>query len=131
MFNRLHAFMAGRNGIDRLAGFYIIVAVILNIVARTFFLIPLAVVSVVFIILAALRILSRNIAKRQEENYRFVRIWGDLIQGLHGWRDWRRQSREYRFYNCPECKSRLRVARGKGKVQITCPRCGRRFTKKT
>lgn len=37
------------------------------------------------------------------------------------------QQRVYKFFRCPSCKSRLRVGRGKGKIQITCPRCGLRF----
>ena len=41
------------------------------------------------------------------------------------------QLRHYKFFRCAGCKSKLRVARGKGKIQVTCPRCGLRFRKRS
>ena len=32
---------------------------------------------------------------------------------------------------CPGCGNTLRVPKGKGKLYVTCPRCGERFIKKT
>ena len=32
---------------------------------------------------------------------------------------------------CPSCGSYLRVPRGKGRIQIICPRCGQRFDRKS
>ena len=37
----------------------------------------------------------------------------------------------YKYFHCPGCKSKLRVVRGKGKIFITCPRCGLRFSGKS
>ena len=33
----------------------------------------------------------------------------------------------YCYYYCPNCKQQVRVPAGKGKVRITCPRCGEKF----
>ena len=33
----------------------------------------------------------------------------------------------YCYYYCPDCKQQVRIPAGKGKVKITCPRCGRQF----
>ena len=38
------------------------------------------------------------------------------------------QSYEYR---CPKCRQKLRVPRGRGRIQISCPRCGTQFIKKS
>jgi LSD1 subclass zinc finger protein len=35
------------------------------------------------------------------------------------------------FIKCPGCHNMLRLPRGKGKLQVTCPKCGERFNKKT
>ena len=43
------------------------------------------------------------------------------------WRMRCQQSGEYKFFTCPGCRNHLRVPRGKGKIQITCPKCGQRF----
>ena len=41
------------------------------------------------------------------------------------------QRRDYRFYKCPSCRTRLRVPRGKGKINIVCRKCGTSFQRKT
>ena len=33
--------------------------------------------------------------------------------------------------NCPTCRQKLRVPRGRGRIQISCPRCGTQFIKKS
>ena len=30
---------------------------------------------------------------------------------------------KFKVVDCPNCKARLRVPRGKGKINITCPKC--------
>ena len=37
----------------------------------------------------------------------------------------------YAYFNCPKCKTELRVPKGKGKILITCPKCGEKFEEKT
>lgn len=34
---------------------------------------------------------------------------------------------DYKVINCPSCKSRMRVPKGKGKLKITCPKCSNSF----
>lgn len=36
-----------------------------------------------------------------------------------------------RIVNCPNCDSRLRVPKGKGKIKITCPKCKMDFQSET
>lgn len=131
MLYRLQAAMAGRNGIDHLAVIYILLAFIANFLTRIFGLFPLGLISTALMILAIWRMFSKKVEKRKAENVRFVHIWSDMKSGLKDWRVRRNQSKDYKFFTCPECKCRLRVARGKGKIQITCSRCGLRFGGKT
>lgn len=35
------------------------------------------------------------------------------------------------YFNCPKCNTELRVPKGKGKIMITCPKCGEKFIEKT
>ena len=32
--------------------------------------------------------------------------------------------KEHKYFTCPNCKTVCRVPRGKGKIVITCPKCG-------
>ena len=41
------------------------------------------------------------------------------------------QKKIYRFYKCPQCRQRVRVPKGKGRICITCPKCRAEFIKKS
>jgi ribosomal protein L37AE/L43A len=124
--------MYGRNGFDALG----IAVFIFSFVLSIFRWIPL-VGFVIWIIQTGLlgyvlfRILSRNVEARRAENLAFSGILGK-IKNEFGNRKIRREScGTHKFFRCPSCKNTLRVPKGKGKVYITCPKCGERFVKNT
>lgn len=41
------------------------------------------------------------------------------------------QKKIYKFYTCSSCGQKVRVPRGKGKIEITCPKCRNTFIKRT
>ena len=41
------------------------------------------------------------------------------------------QKKIYKFYTCKSCGQKVRVPRGKGKIEITCPKCKATFIKRT
>ena len=41
------------------------------------------------------------------------------------------KDRQHRYYACPKCRQTVRVPRGRGKINIRCPKCGEQFVKKT
>lgn len=65
------------------------------------------------------RCFSRNIYKRQKENRRLRNFLTRL------------KDRSHRYYRCPGCHQRVRVPKGRGKINIRCPKCGNKFVKKT
>jgi len=73
------------------------------------------------------RIFSRNIARRYQENQRFLtfvnKTFKQPMARLRG-------SREFRYFACPKCRTKVRVPRGKGKVRIRCPKCSEVFERK-
>ena len=129
MFTRLREIMSGRNGFDRMSIVLIIVSVVLDFFS---FLSPyIALFALAVFAYAIWRAFSRNLAKRREENYRFTRITGDISEAYAQWKFRRQQGKQFRFLSCPGCKSKLRLPRGKGKISITCPKCGLKFSGKT
>jgi hypothetical protein len=65
------------------------------------------------------RAFSKNIYKRSQENAVYLRIQNKVFGGLKGSISRLKQSKSYRFYKCPTCKTWLRVPKGKGLVNIT------------
>lgn len=41
------------------------------------------------------------------------------------------ERKHFKFFKCPACHQKIRVPKGKGRIEITCPRCGEKFVKKT
>ena len=123
--------MAGRYGPDHLNAAIIIVSLVVGIVSRIVFLSVLIYLSYLLLALAIFRMLSRNMRKRRAENDRFLRYWWPVRQKTKAFFSNLKSRKTHKFYRCPSCSNLLRVPRGKGKVQITCPKCGERFIKKT
>lgn len=82
------------------------------------------------ILYAFYRILSRNIPARQAENAAYLRFLARIGANSRA-RKACRQDKAHRYYRCKHCGAVLRVPRGIGKVEITCPKCGEKLTKKT
>ena len=56
----------------------------------------------------------------------------DRITGkANGLKDQWANRKLYHYYRCPQCRQKLRVPRGRGRIQISCPRCGTQFIKKS
>ncbi len=134
MRERLIQFMSGRNGNDALNRFLLTVDFVMILLSVIFsksfsgFLMPLV---IILIGITYFRMLSRNLARRSEENYKYL-ILKDKIQAQFRLAKERWvQRKEYRFFICPACRATLRVPKGRGKVKIVCRKCGNSFIGKT
>lgn len=129
MFRKLgdamRRFMYGRYGTDKLNQTLIIAALALLLIGwlggkfLAAWLSILSFVAYVPLIWSIVRMYSRNIDKRRRENAAYLRF-------LSACRD-----REHRYYHCPRCRQTVRVPRGRGRINIRCPKCGEQFIKKT
>ena len=129
--NFLRNFMAGRYGPDQLNAAIIIAALIVGLLSRFTVLWLLVYLSYVLLILAFIRMLSRNVARRRAENDRFLRFWWPVRQKFKAAFSSVKSRKTHKFFRCPSCSNLLRVPRGKGRIQVTCPKCGERFVRKT
>ncbi|MBO4562856.1 MAG: zinc ribbon domain-containing protein [Clostridia bacterium] len=140
---KMRRFLSGRYGGDglttvlsvvSLASF--IIAVIIRaaapdtagtIVGGVFYALALA--SLAF---STFRIMSRDLTARRAEYDWYRRKIADPARRLKNEMKTRSaQRRTHRFFKCPKCRQTVRVPKGKGKVRITCPKCGEVFTRKT
>lgn len=128
---KFYRFMAGRYGADqfsRFLSFLALALIVLNLILRSSFLWLLGLVALV---LVYVRMFSRNLEKRRRENERYLQLKNRLTGGVRNWVDRQKQRRDYVFFRCPSCRAMLRVPRGKGKIRVTCRKCGNAFERKT
>lgn len=134
MRERFRRFMQGRNGNDQLNCFLMGVDIVLILLGSIFrgtfgtvmYILVLAVIAVTYF-----RMFSRNIYKRSDENSKFMRLKYDASATFRLYYERWVQRKDYKFFSCPECKTMLRVPRGKGKIKIVCRKCGSSFSGKT
>ena len=135
MFNRFANFMTGRNGMDKLNLTLLCAALVfsaLGIFARTQGAYNVVrAVSALLIVVAIWRMFSRKLEKQQKENARFLELTAGLRTALANLLSRLRGDRTHKFFTCPNCRNRLRVPAGKGKIEIACPQCGTHFTGKS
>lgn len=120
----MNDFNSGRNGTDALSAFLTAAALVIAVAASVSAAAIRLILTLVAIILAGIalfRIFSRNTARRRYENDVFLSIF----------RKSEKKDAGFRYFRCPECKTECRVPKGKGKIKITCPKCGHQFIKRT
>lgn len=128
--------MYGRNGVDQLGLATIWACLVLNVLAAILVhAIPpvggiLYWAAMLLWVIAIFRMMSKNLYRRREENSRWMQFAWKLRSGAKGARE-RHADREHRYFTCKNCRTICRVPMGKGKVEITCPKCGAKIYGKT
>jgi len=127
-FNR---FMAGRYGADELSKVMMFIAVALMLINLFARLEILNIVVIVFIVLIYLRMFSKNIQKRYEENCRYYTLKQKVLGFFGKQKRTAQDLKTNHIYKCPSCGQKIRIPRGRGKIIITCPKCRHEFEKKS
>jgi len=136
MKDKLIKFMSGRYGMDQLYRFLLLCIVLCMFVSILladfpFFSSFFNAAAYLLIAWTIFRVFSRNIEKRYLENLHYLEWMGSVRQHFRMSKEKFQQRKEYKFFVCPTCKTNLRVPKGKGKINITCSKCGNRFQGKT
>ncbi len=124
-------FMQGRNGVDELGQFLTLTSVIvllLGALVRNFLLSLLACALLIY---AYFRVFSKKLSKRQEENRTYLAEREHIRFKLQTKKLHLSMRKTHRYFKCKKCKKKLRVPRGKGKIEVTCPHCGEKFITRT
>lgn len=127
-------FMSGRYGGDAFSNFLslaALVVVVLGLFIPGLFGMLLGWLGWAVLIYSYYRIFSRNIPRRAAENRWFLAQRYAVQQRFAGARTRFAQRKVYRYFRCPRCRQQLRVPRGRGRISITCPKCGTSFIKKS
>ncbi|MDY4617615.1 MAG: hypothetical protein SO445_07900 [Lachnospiraceae bacterium] len=131
MRERMQGFMAGRYGTDQLSKLILWISLACLAVSMFTRLNVFYILGLVLLIYTYYRMFSRNVAKRYAENQKYLNWrYGFAVRRNKRKVHWE-QRKIYRFYKCPQCRQKVRVPKGKGKVAITCPKCRMEFVRKS
>ena len=130
MKEKFYRFMQGRYGNDQFNRF-LMVLVIVCFALSLFGVRPLYVLGITLLIYAYFRLFSKNIYKRRQENAVYLRYEYKVRQWFATFKRDMEQRKTHHIYRCPSCKQKIRIPRGKGKIEIRCPKCGQTFIKKS
>lgn len=129
MREKFARFMAGRYGMDSLGRFTMmltLIFILLNYFTRNRLLPLLAWAG---IILTYYRMFSRDVYKRSSENQKFLSHTSRLRRWFYTQKNIFAQRKTHHIYKCPSCKQKIRIPKGKGRVEIRCPKCNTKFIK--
>ena len=123
-------FMAGRRGADELSLALLIAGALLSLLSTILHTPVLSLLSMAVYIYTLFRMFSRNLEKRHAENAAFLKFWNGMTSGIRQFFNRLKNMKKYKYFKCPECKSRLRLPRGVGEVTVTCGKCRHAFKQK-
>lgn len=132
MRDKFLRFMYGRYGVDQFSKFLVVLGIILLLLSGftrhggIFYLLSLAV-----LIYSYFRMFSRNHSRRYAENQLYLKYTNGIRRKFSSVSYRFRQRKYYHIYKCPSCGQKIRIPRGKGKIEIRCPKCSAHFIKKS
>lgn len=130
MKEKFYRFMQGRYGNDAFNRFLMIVALVL--VVLSMFGVPFAyMLGLLCMVYAYFRMFSRNIYKRQAENSAYYKYEYRVKQKFATWKRDMQQRKTHHIYRCPSCKQKIRIPKGRGRIEIRCPKCSHTFIKRS
>lgn len=129
MKEKLARFMYGRYGIDHLGRCTIGTGIAALFLAGLLDSHILSLLSWVCIIYAYFRMFSKNIYKRSAENQMFLAKTYRLRCFFARQKYMFSQRKTHHIYKCPSCGQKIRIPRGKGRIEIRCPKCSTTFIK--
>ena len=128
MKEKFSRFMQGRYGNDKFNQFLMIIALVCLVISllggKAFYLIAL-----LFMIYAYYRMFSKKIYVRSGENQWYLKKEMKVKAFFQGKKKELAQKKTHHIYKCPNCKQKIRVPKGRGKIEIRCQKCGTKFIK--
>jgi len=133
--DKLASFFYGRNGVDQLYIFLMIIWFVLMLINLVLgFFEGTGIASAIIMVLSSalfiymmFRVFSKNIPARRKENQSYLNIKNRIT----GW--FRLQKRKFKerkthsFKKCPNCKKTVRLKKIKGEHTVRCPLCSGTF----
>ena len=127
---RFARFMYGRYGSDQLGRAVLYGSILLLFLSYATGVGLFWYLSIAGYIWGIFRIFSKNTQARARENALYLQKTQKLRTELSQARVRFRNRRQYKYFKCPQCGTRMRLTRGQGEKTVVCPHCSRTFSMK-
>ena len=67
----------------------------------------------------------------QEQNQKYLQMTSKFRLRFNKEKNLMKQRKTRHIYSCPGCGQKVRIPRGKGKIEIDCPKCHTKFVKRS
>ena len=125
---QIQRFMIGRNGRDELQVATLYASFILyafsGLLDRLFPFPLFRIIAWLGVVYSIFRFCSKDVNRRREENRKFLQEIEFLKLRIS-------VRKTHKIYRCKGCGRKIRVPKGKGKIEIRCPLCGKTFIRRT
>ena len=119
----INNFMYGRYKGDEFNRFLTILYLILWILSFFPYLrFSLIITSIIFIYIFY-RALSKNFYARRHELDKYLKIKNKIKSQVALKKQKHQNRKTHLYFKCNNCKANRRVPKGKGKIEVTCPKC--------
>lgn len=128
---KMNRFMSGRYGNDELNTFLSITAMCL-LLLNCFIRVPmLSSLAMTMMIIMIFRSMSKNYSARARERDTYLAIKDKITSKINLRKEIWQNRKTHKYFKCKNCKATLRVPKGKGKIEVTCRKCGHKMRKKS
>lgn len=128
---KFYRFLENRNGVDDFGMFLIVISFALLIISSLLDGLMLSLIALGLLGYAYFRVFSKNLSARQTENQRYLAQRERLRFKLQSKKVQFGMRKDYKYLKCKNCGQKMRVPRGKGRIEVTCPKCGEKVVTKS
>lgn len=127
---KISGWMQGRYGRDKLSKHLVVLAFIFIVFSIFDPSGILSLLTLVCLVVSLYRGFSKNIEKRKKELESYERLLAKPGQFISLQKLRIKERKTHKFFRC-ECGAILRVPKGQGKIEVTCPKCKMHTIRKT
>ena len=130
MKEKLIRFMIGRYGVDQFSRFLMVITLVFMVIG--IFTHPIVYyIGFAAMIYMYFRIFSKKWDKGRAENQWYLR----KSYAIRNWFDKKKKmwqlKKTHKIFKCPTCKQKIKVPKGRGKIEIRCTKCDTKFIKRS
>lgn len=123
--------LRGCYGYDQLSITLLLIGFIISIISYLVGVQFLVIISYLIMILVLFRVFSKNTKQRGLENYKFMILVSPIYSFYNKLKNNRKLKKTSKIITCSKCQQKMKVPKNRGKITVTCPKCGNKIDTKS